>query len=398
MKKYRIRLALIFISVMLLFISLLLFIANYSDKLLLPIVFLLFAFILDTIFGYFSVKSKKNYCVLEEHYKKNNNYELLYELFAEISSSDNIRQIYDKLLRYAIKAVPHASFGSVLVNDGTNHFYFTAMTGNILEKFKDFKFSVDELSLDTKTTGNSYKAVIVENILDGNKFRFKTTSKLNAFNQAAINDIRYTMSVPIYIDNELKVVINLDTNKSRIFSEEEKKYLEVFASAATPFIKLDEALSNLEFLGTHDKLTGLHNRGYFDKIFDKKIDKLKQYKIISIDIDHFKQINDLYGHSIGDECLVIFAKLLKINFPSCITTRYGGDEFLILCEIGEECDIIKKFEIIDKNCYIILKNGKSKKFNFSYGIASSRGDSIFNELYKAADKKMYIQKRSKQNK
>lgn len=398
MKKCKYKLIFIIIAFILTIISLIMLIVNYSSKSFVPILLLYLVLITNVIFVAYTIISEKTNIKREKSKKVENNYELLYELFTEISDVDSIRQIYDRLLVYALKAVPYASFGSVLINDGTNHFSFAAMKGNNLENFKELSLSLEELSLNTASNGKSEKAVIVENILEGNKVRFNNENKTKFFIDAAISDIHYTMSVPIYIEGELKVVINLDTTSDRIFNEDEKKYLEVFASAATPFIKLDDALSNLEYLGNHDKLTSMHNRQYFDKKMEKEFEPALENSVVLIDIDKFKKINDIYGHHVGDECLSLFSKLLVIQFPDCITARYGGDEFIIYCSGLSKMEIEKKFTLINKNCRIIIPSQHNIIFTFSYGISQAKNNKCFQDVYKEADKQMYITKRSKDDK
>jgi diguanylate cyclase (GGDEF) domain len=84
-----------------------------------------------------------------------------------------------------------------------------------------------------------------------------------------------------------------------------------------------------------DKLTELHNRSYLDPFLENEIniaDKLnKQISVIMIDMDHFKDINDKYGHIVGDHVLTIFAQIVL----NCIRktdkiARYGGDEFIVV--------------------------------------------------------------------
>ncbi|WP_457622456.1 EAL domain-containing protein [Persephonella sp.] len=78
-----------------------------------------------------------------------------------------------------------------------------------------------------------------------------------------------------------------------------------------------------------DSLTGVFNRNYLEEIAD--VIDLKDYIVMLVDIDHFKRINDTYGHEVGDEVLMKFAELIKQNLrKDDIIIRYGGEEFLVL--------------------------------------------------------------------
>lgn len=123
-----------------------------------------------------------------------------------------------------------------------------------------------------------------------------------------------------------------------------------------------------------DPLTKLYTRYYFAEKIDEYFEKAKKFKerlsIIMCDLDHFKKINDKYGHLLGDEVLREIAKILKENVRrnNDIVGRYGGEEFIILLpnsslnyakEIAER--LRKKIEAIDKFPF---------KVTMSFGIAS----------------------------
>lgn len=94
-------------------------------------------------------------------------------------------------------------------------------------------------------------------------------------------------------------------------------------------------LKKLESLSITDQLTGLYNRRYFDEQLKVEKDKIIRYKtkmcLIMIDIDHFKEVNDQFGHQAGDNVLVEFSQLLHTQLRnSDILARWGGEEFMIL--------------------------------------------------------------------
>ncbi len=85
----------------------------------------------------------------------------------------------------------------------------------------------------------------------------------------------------------------------------------------------------------HDKLTGLFNRPYFDQAYRQQVALAKRYKddfsILFLDIDNFKDINDTYGHSAGDEALRQVGKIINLQKrDSDVAARYGGEEFVLL--------------------------------------------------------------------
>ncbi|HEX4940135.1 MAG TPA: diguanylate cyclase [Candidatus Kapabacteria bacterium] len=94
--------------------------------------------------------------------------------------------------------------------------------------------------------------------------------------------------------------------------------------------------ANLEKLSREDPLTGLANRRYFDERLNMEWNRCQREKlplsVILLDVDFFKQYNDLYGHQAGDHCLTLIARALRkeASRPAEVVGRYGGEEFIIL--------------------------------------------------------------------
>jgi diguanylate cyclase (GGDEF)-like protein len=99
---------------------------------------------------------------------------------------------------------------------------------------------------------------------------------------------------------------------------------------------LKEANKEIKLLSITDPLTGCYNRGYLNEQLPQEIRRARRYQhslsIIFCDIDHFKAVNDIHGHQVGDQVLKEFAKCIKESFRYDVDwlTRYGGEEFLIV--------------------------------------------------------------------
>jgi diguanylate cyclase (GGDEF)-like protein len=111
---------------------------------------------------------------------------------------------------------------------------------------------------------------------------------------------------------------------------------------------------NSEDIAMTDSLTGLYNRRYFDSFYENIFDQASRYStifsLIMCDIDHFKKINDTYGHDKGDAVLKEVAKILKNNIrKSDIAARYGGEEFMIVLpqtELSNCLDVARKIKTL----------------------------------------------------
>lgn len=164
----------------------------------------------------------------------------------------------------------------------------------------------------------------------------------------------------------------------------------------------------IEIISITDGLTNIYNRRYFDEIFPKIINSAKRkdelVSFLFMDIDHFKQYNDNYGHQKGDEVLIEVAKCLKnsLHRSSDIAFRLGGEEFAIVY-LSETKEKAFEFANIVKNNIENLNikhefNSASAYITASIGlICKNANDIIINEIYKQADYLLYEAKRNGRN-
>lgn len=156
----------------------------------------------------------------------------------------------------------------------------------------------------------------------------------------------------------------------------------------------------------HDWLTGAMNRGNLEKgaeILTLKSLKSKQTQaMLLLDLDHFKVINDTYGHQFGDKVIKAFAQLAKDNVRDIdLLGRYGGEEFCILVPNASEAEACMLAERIREKYedLTILFNAQPVKCTVSIGVCdSSQLGSDFKSMFSAADKALYAAKRAGRNK
>ena len=154
--------------------------------------------------------------------------------------------------------------------------------------------------------------------------------------------------------------------------------------------KLIRERNYLNELVNTDTLTGLNNRRVLGDIKDCSA-------VVMCDIDDYKQVNDLYGHSIGDSVIKSIGNILKLNVrESDCVCRYGGDEFLIVFIDCPEHIIYKRIETIRKiaESSLLLSNGE--KITMSFGIAINSGNDL-EDLINKADIALYQSKESGKN-
>ena len=153
----------------------------------------------------------------------------------------------------------------------------------------------------------------------------------------------------------------------------------------------------LKNIAHSDPLTGLANRfalEEYTRFLESHPSQFSQTCLMIIDIDHFKQVNDQYGHIIGDEVIQFVAQCLKDNVrTSDLLVRYGGDEFLVLIE---NIDFDNARKIADKirseveDAYILSENGDQIQVSVSVGVAIGAPSWI--SLFTKADKALFVAK------
>ena len=165
----------------------------------------------------------------------------------------------------------------------------------------------------------------------------------------------------------------------------------------------------IEKISNIDGLTNLYNRRYFDKIFQNQIKISKRNKsklvFVMVDIDHFKQYNDTYGHQAGDTTLKKVSALLKgsLKRPDDYTFRLGGEEFGLLYSIDKDSLALKIADTIRKNIENLeiqhSGNSASKFVSVSMGVYIIKPDAQNDteEIYKLTDELLYKAKNSGRN-
>ncbi|MDB5194601.1 MAG: diguanylate cyclase [Parcubacteria group bacterium] len=180
--------------------------------------------------------------------------------------------------------------------------------------------------------------------------------------------------------------------------------------------ELEAAVHELEKDLIHDKLTGLKTRAFFEEeariYFDIAVNAedrgtrrrqwfgFKNVSFIFFDIDHFKQVNDTYGHDAGDEALKAVADTIRMSVREGDTAaRFGGEEIALTLVGATERDAEHKAEDIRRQIENI-KFGKypELKLTISAGVASAEQGSTIEDILKRADKALYNAKGSGRNK
>jgi len=162
----------------------------------------------------------------------------------------------------------------------------------------------------------------------------------------------------------------------------------------------------LRLAATRDALTSVANRGELETQLKKlfadytKNRRAEPFSVIFIDIDFFKSINDTFGHSVGDQVLIDFARLLQDEtYSGEIIARYGGEEFVILCPATDLEQAVARAERV--RCALPraeLGNISDYNITASFGVTQVEPEDSVGSILERADKELYRAKDSGRNK
>lgn len=322
--------------------------------------------------------------------------ESVLEIAHTVMEIENIDTLFDVILEKALKSIINAQIGTILVLDEEENLTVSAYRGYNEKLVRKFSVPLSKSLIYRKTNGNIKRAVIIENI---------EQLLIEKYSQILHNEgrlfIKSSISAPIIVDGKLYGLLNIDSEQNNVFDENDLEFMEYLRIQSALVIEKRLLYEKMIIFSRYDELTGVYNRRYFEERLESQLKKSERYNekfcLVLFDLNKFKDINDTYGHLIGDEVLKNFANTLKSNFRnSDIIGRFGGDEFVAILYNNDRNATISKMEKILEICRkdTMYFDNISLNYDFSYGVACYQENGInFNDLIKDADKRMYENKR-----
>ncbi len=165
-----------------------------------------------------------------------------------------------------------------------------------------------------------------------------------------------------------------------------------------------EMIEKLEFLASHDPMTGIYNRRKFFELANRKFaEDANDLFAAMMDIDKFKKINDSYGHPAGDLVIKAVTHVISENIDEgSVLGRLGGEEFAVVCRHHDQECVVERLELIRKEIEeleIVIENGELIRCTISEGVAKVDATTkSLDELLQRADEMLYKAKGSGRNK
>jgi diguanylate cyclase (GGDEF)-like protein len=314
-------------------------------------------------------------------------YKELFYISKDLLSTVDLRSLLNKLNDLFNKHLNIKTWAIVIKPLNTLYFFYND-TLFFLDNYNRDVFDwieFDEIFYDFNQNKDNKVLDLINNI------SIKLEKKFIDIDDFKVINLMYKelFSIEVYNDNNLDI-------------EQDKEFFDIVNSSLLNVIKYKSLIE----LNKQDSLTGLYNYKEFYKMLNDEIEvskkENKNFSIVFIDIDEFKQVNDKYGHLTGSNILIEFGNILlqDIRHKDCIT-RYGGDEYLILLrETGkkEAVSVSKRLlNLIRENKFISI-NHELISITASMGIATYPTDADdIKKLISVADTNMYIVKKDSKN-
>ncbi|WP_160670382.1 diguanylate cyclase [Clostridium sp. C8-1-8] len=342
--------------------------------------------------------------LIKNHKLKNNLMETeeikkeIYNMGKKISNISSKNLVYEIMLQSAMTVIDKADRGSVFVLEDDGYFYYKAVKGYSKELL-NMKLKKEDVYLYRL---NKFGDIHVLNLKDSNnKGLFDDEVSREIDDMGDYNRINSVLFSPIYVDDKVMAVINLDITRTYTsFNKDDIVKMRSINHELELALKNFLSQQKLRYIATHDELTNLYNRRSFKDNFSRELIKINREKHTSqvalIDLDDFKLINDNYGHNEGDRALTIMSEALRFNLDTDhLYARMSGDEFVIVfknCSAEEA-----KSKILNIKKYLHSSCDERNFIDFSYGLAEINGESklSMDEILSIADRNMYINKKEK---
>ena len=281
----------------------------------------------------------ENVNLYEKALKAANRFEILYRLTQEINANLSQDQVCNAIHRAASRLMPTECF-MISELDETTH------------EIADL-YIVDRgapLPLQRRPASQGMFARV---IADGISRRYDTFDETEVAKTGAVllgedGDDSMTQSilcVPLRLGSKIKGVISVQSYLPQQYTQEDLEMLELLAGQGAIALENSRLFGEVQQLAITDPLTLLFNRRRFFELADQEFERSQRYErplsVIMLDIDHFKRVNDTYGHFIGDQVLQRLAQICTKSIRQIdILARYGGEEFVILTPETEAAEAI----------------------------------------------------------
>lgn len=324
---------------------------------------------------------------------------VLYNISRAANSDISLKQLYPVIREELSTIIDTTNFYIALFDEEKNKLYFSYYADETGERDKDFLVSKysnsDNIFNYIFKTGESL-------LLNYNKYK-KMIDRGDFNSYDVITNKQVWLGVPLKIESKIIGTMILQSYiDPNLYSKKDIKLMEFVSQQIATAIERKQAEEKLKFLSLYDYLTKLPNRALFYDRMKQEIAyarrERKKFSLMFLDLDNFKEVNDKFGHDIGDQLLQgvakRFSKLLRKTDTIC---RLGGDEFIILLPRlvqprENTVDVVRKIFNSLGEPFLIGENQIYVSTSIGMALFPDDGEKE-DDLIKSADKAMYMAKK-----
>jgi diguanylate cyclase (GGDEF)-like protein len=273
------------------------------------------------------------------------------DIFLNAHNNDKVQDPMVEVQTTVNRLADLYKFRKTIEHDETIDEVYNRFATVLEDRFGVYDFNFIEADTTNKTTDVVYthKKLICDPISDGCRAdRTNTAIYSCQFSNVCdkISENNLYICIPYSISNDLDFIVSMIVPSQEEYDRvrELLPFIQDYVDAAKPEIVSKKLMQILERNAQTDPLTGLYNRKYLEHYLDKQlysgINQDKPCGLMMVDIDHFKQINDNYGHDIGDIAIKTIANtLIDVVSPTDVIVRFGGEEFIVVLTDSNEEDL-----------------------------------------------------------
>ena len=313
----------------------------------------------------------------------------------------DLRELIERILEATMNAIDRADTGSIyLIDPDTKQLTLATLHGTDSLEL--------ESSKDLEAFAGTYQRGYADRVIQTKEAILISDAHLDDEDQEIQDSepkfaVRSMILAPLLLEDRGVGVLALNSFSPAAFSNMDLASLRTFATTAAAAILNARLYEEAHYLAVTDVLTGLNNRRYFFELARSELGRARRYQrslsLLMMDLDHFKQVNDRFGHTVGDRVLRAVAQRCKeIVREQDIIGRYGGEEFAVMLP---EADSRAAFQTANRireriaETPFTTSNGDQIGLTVSIGVATLDEDTRdLTTFVNAADTALYKAKES----
>jgi diguanylate cyclase (GGDEF)-like protein len=324
--------------------------------------------------------------------------DFVHDIAKALTSTLQLDQVLKTIMEKVEELMSPDTWSLLLVDEKTRELYFQVATGSAAEKLKDVRLKLGEgVAGWVAQTG---EAAVVPDVRKDERFARHVDNLTNVLTRSII-------CVPIRTKDRVLGVIEIINYVGKPdFGPEDVTLLQAMADYAAIALENAMHVQRIHELTITDDVTSLYNARHLNFVLETEIYRSNRYhyefSLVFVDLDHFKQVNDTYGHLVGSKLLCELAEVIRGSLRLIdYAFRYGGDEFVVLLpQTGKESATVVARRLHERlNATRYLRDeGLDLRITASLGLASFPSDARTKaDMIRLADEAMYLVKNSSRN-